>query len=93
MRTPYTKRTFDEVGSRREAAVAWSRQAIEVQAATWDNGKENGNYRDYRGWDYVGVIYWDNGKENGNYRDYRGWDYIRVIYWDNGKENGNYYNG
>ena len=38
----------------------------------WDNGKENGNYRDHRG--YIGIIgyilglYWDNGKENGNYR-------------------------
>ena len=36
-----------------------------------DNGKENGNYIDYRG--YIGVIgyilgiYWGNGKENGNY--------------------------
>ena len=44
-------------------------------------GKENGNYRDYRG--YVGIIgyilglYWDNGKENGNYRDYRG--YVGII--------------
>ena len=45
----------------------------------WDNGKENGNYRDYGV--YIGIIgdilgiYWDNGKENGNYRglsrDYR----------------------
>ena len=34
-----------------------------------DNGKENGNYRGYRG--YVRVVmlglYRDNGKENGNY--------------------------
>ena len=46
-----------------------------------DNGKENGNYRDYRG--YIGFflmgvaiggmirvilgLYRDNGKENGNY--------------------------
>ena len=32
-----------------------------------DNGKENGNYRDYRR--YIGGIlglYRDNGKENGN---------------------------
>ena len=51
----------------------------------WDNGKENGNYRDYRGLyrGYMGIIggilglYWDNGKENGNYRDYR--DYTGVI--------------
>ena len=40
-----------------------------------DNGKENGNYRDYR--DYIGDIlglYRDNGKENGNYYNglYRG---------------------
>ena len=28
----------------------------------WDNGKENGNYRDYRG--YIGVMW-------GLYRDYR----------------------
>ena len=44
-----------------------------------DNGKENGNYRDYRV--CIGVIlglYWDNGKENGNYRDYG--DYIGVIW-------------
>ena len=38
-----------------------------------DNGKENGNYKDYR--DYIGVIgyilglYRDNGKENGNYHN------------------------
>ena len=31
-----------------------------LQFAYLDNGKENGNYRDYRG--YIGVIYWDNGK-------------------------------
>ena len=37
----------------------------------WDNGKENGDYRNYRV--YVGIIgdilrlHWDNGKENGNY--------------------------
>ena len=37
-----------------------------------DNGKENGNYRDYRG--YMGIMGYilgfinrDNGKENGNY--------------------------
>ena len=30
----------------------------------WENGKENGNYRDYR--DCIG-LHWDNGKENGNY--------------------------
>ena len=45
----------------------------------WDNGKENGNYKEYgdlyRG--YIGYIigyilglYWDNGKENGNYKEY-----------------------
>ena len=22
----------------------------------WDNGKQNGNYRDYRGWDYIGIM-------------------------------------
>ena len=54
-----------------------------------DNGKENGNYRDYRG--YIGIIgyilglYRDNGKENGNYYIwlYRDsdlyWGYIGVI--------------
>ena len=39
-----------------------------------DNGKSNGNYRNYR--DYIGVLlglYWDNGKENGNY-------YIITVY-------------
>ena len=39
----------------------------------WDNGKENGNYRDYR--DYMRFIlelFSNNGKENGNYRDYTG---------------------
>ena len=37
-----------------------------------DNGKENGNYRDYKGLyrDYIGVIYRDNGKENGNLKGY-----------------------
>ena len=36
-----------------------------------DNGKENGNYRDYRG--YIGItgyifgLFRDSGKENGNY--------------------------
>ena len=36
-----------------------------------NNGKENGNYRDYRG--YIGImgyilgLYRDNGKENGSY--------------------------
>ena len=29
-----------------------------------DNGKENGNYRDYG---VYMVLYWENGKENGNY--------------------------
>ena len=39
-----------------------------------DNGEENGNYRDYRG--FIGItvyilrLYRDNGEENGNYRDY-----------------------
>ena len=43
----------------------------------WENGKENGNYRDYKGcmlcryyrgfvWGILG-LYWHNGKENGNY--------------------------
>ena len=35
----------------------------------WDNGKENGSYRDcrvYIGYSMLG-LYWDNGKENGNY--------------------------
>ena len=49
----------------------------------WDNGKENGDYRDYRCCTgiigYMLVFYWDNGKENGNY--YNGES--------NGKENGN----
>ena len=39
-----------------------------------DNGKENGNYRDYRV--YIGNIlgsYWDNGKWNGNYCGLRAW--------------------
>ena len=47
------------------------------------NGKENGNYRDYRG--YIGVILglcWDNGKDNGNY--YNGESNGK----ENGKENG-----
>ena len=34
-----------------------------------DNGKENGNYRDYR--DYIGYsilwVYRDNGKQHGNH--------------------------
>ena len=58
-----------------------------------DNGKENGNYRDYKG--YIGIIvyiyiyiyilglYRDNGKENGNY--YLG---FRVITPHNGESNG-----
>ena len=48
-----------------------------------DNGKENGNYRDYRDYrDYIGIIgfilglYRDNGKENGNYYSMLG------LYWD-----------
>ena len=56
----------------------WSEGLPLILGIYWDNGKENGNYRDYR--DYIGVmlgIYWDNGKENANYRGYR--DYIRVI--------------
>ena len=37
-----------------------------------DNGKENGNYKDYRGYrDHIGYsileLFWDNGKENVNY--------------------------
>ena len=39
-----------------------------------DNGRENGNYTDYR--DYTEIMK-DNGKENGNYTDYR--DYTGVI--------------
>ena len=45
--------------------------AIFSKREHWDNGKENGNYQDYRG--YIGVIryvlgfHFDNGKENGNY--------------------------
>ena len=67
-----------------------------------DNGKENGNYQDYRGYTrgYIGVIgyilglYGENGKENGNYQDYRGYTrgyigvigYILGLYGDNGKK-------
>ena len=66
-----------------------------------DNGKENGNYRDYG--EYIGGdigvilgLYGDNGKENGNYRDYRdcigGYiGFVLGLYGDNGKEDGNYY--
>ena len=32
-----------------------------------DNGRENGNYRDYIGIGCTLGFYWDNGKENGNY--------------------------
>ena len=51
-----------------------------------DNGKETGNYRDYRR--YIGImgyilgLYRDNGKENGNYDNglYRDYGvYIGVI--------------
>ena len=42
-----------------------------------DNGKENGNYSNYRGiQDYIKIL-----------------RYILGLYGDNGKENGNYYNG
>ena len=44
-----------------------------------DNGKENGNYKDYRG--YIRVIYCGDDRV------------ILGLYRDNGKENGNYYNG
>ena len=46
-----------------------------IQGLHWDNGKENGNYRDDRG--YIGIIgctlglYWDNGKQNANYLGFR----------------------
>ena len=43
------------------------------RSSTWDrdNGKENGNYRDYRGYNIriIGCILWlyrDNGEENAN---------------------------
>ena len=52
-----------------------------------DDGKEHGNYRDYRA--FIGVIlgmYWgyigNNGKENGNYRDYKAFiGVIQGMYW------------
>ena len=50
-----------------------------------DNGKENGKYRDYRG--YIGIVgyilglYRDNGKENGNcYNGFILW-LILAQYW------------
>ena len=49
------------------------RDPIVILGLSWDNGKENGNYKESRG--YIGYILglsWDNGKENGNYRDYIG---------------------
>ena len=27
-----------------------------ILGSYWDNGKENGNYRDYRGWGYIEII-------------------------------------
>ena len=57
---------------------------MEATIGYWeDNGKENGNYRDYR--EYMGFYMGINGKENGSY--YR----ILGLYKDNGKENGSYY--
>ena len=32
-----------------------------------DNGRGNGNYRNYIGIGCTLGLYWDNGKENGNY--------------------------
>ena len=46
-----------------------------------DNGKEHGNYREYR--DYLGII-WDFIGIIG---------YMLGLDVDNGKEHGNYYNG
>ena len=46
---------------------------VEGPRVIWgDNGKENGNYKDYIGIIglyrvYIGAIWGDNGKENGNY--------------------------
>ena len=54
----------------------------------WDNGKENGNYRDYRV--YIGVIlgiYWGNIGRMENKMETTIMGYIRVIlglYRDNG---------
>ena len=42
-----------------------------------DNGKENGNYKEYRG--YIG-LYRDNGKEIGNYKEYRGYIGLYRVY-------------
>ena len=61
-------------------------ETTKVEWVSWDNGKENGNYKSRVGW--------DNGKENGNYYrvgimgckllKYSGYHGI------SGKENGNY---
>ena len=53
----------------------------------WENGKENGNYGDYR----VGCIlglYWEN--RNMETTGIIGAGCILGLHWDNGKENGNY---
>ena len=46
----------------------WKLQGL--QGLYWDNGKENGKYRNYKG--CIG-LFCDNGKENGKYRIYRGY--------------------
>ena len=55
-----------------ELTTEYQQETLSLTRSTRDNGKENGNYRDYRV--YIGYIvgfilglYWDNGKENGNY--------------------------
>ena len=60
----------------------------------WGYGKENRNYRDYRG--YIG-LYRDNGNDNGKSLKGLCRGYIGIIIgvtlgfkWDNGKEGGNY---
>ena len=40
------------LAEQRMLPCAWPR--AEDQSLYWDNGKENGNYRDYR--DYIGAI-------------------------------------
>ena len=59
--------------------LLWSYIGFRVSVVYWDNGRGNGNYRDYS--DSIEVYY----------RDYMNMGYIYGLYWDNGKENGNYY--
>ena len=46
---------------RLNSGLAPKPEAKDASGQNRDNGKENGNYRDYRG------FYRANGKENGNY--------------------------